>query len=129
VNRELILLYWSIGRQILVRQREDGWGTKVIERLATDLRSEFPDMKGLSFRNLGYMKAFAEAWPDESILQQLAAKLPLVPQLRPDRQIKDKVEHHSFAQEWASFRQPRLMGRMPIVVRQRGKQQRMQRIA
>ena len=50
--------------------------TRVIERLAKDLRSEFPDMQGLSARNLSYMKAFAEAWPDDSILQQLAAKLP-----------------------------------------------------
>jgi predicted nuclease of restriction endonuclease-like (RecB) superfamily len=76
VNQELVLLYWGIGKEILIRQREDGWGTKVIERLAKDLRSEFPEMQGLSPRNLGYMKAFAEAWPDESILQQLAAKLP-----------------------------------------------------
>jgi len=76
VNQELVLLYWQIGREILTRQKEDGWGTRVIERLAKDLRSEFPDMQGLSPRNLGYMKAFAEAWPDDSILQQLAAKLP-----------------------------------------------------
>jgi predicted nuclease of restriction endonuclease-like (RecB) superfamily len=76
VNQELVVLYWGIGKEILTRQKEDGWGTRVIERLAKDLRSEFPDMQGLSSRNLGYMKAFAEAWPDESILQQLAAKLP-----------------------------------------------------
>jgi len=76
VNQELVLLYWQIGKEILTRQKEDGWGTRVIERLAKDLRSEFPDMQGLSPRNLGYMKAFAEAWPDDSILQQLAAKLP-----------------------------------------------------
>jgi predicted nuclease of restriction endonuclease-like (RecB) superfamily len=76
VNQELILLYWGIGKEILTRQREDGWGTKVIDRLAKDLRVEFPEMQGLSARNLGYMKAFAEAWPEESILQQLAAKLP-----------------------------------------------------
>ncbi len=76
VNQELVILYWGIGNEILTRQREEGWGTKVIERLARDLHSEFPDMKGLSPRNLNYMKAFAEAWPDESILQQLAAKLP-----------------------------------------------------
>jgi predicted nuclease of restriction endonuclease-like (RecB) superfamily len=76
VNQELVLLYWGIGKEILNRQREDGWGKKVIERLAKDLRSEFPEMQGLSPRNLGYMKAFAEAWPDEAILQQLAAKLP-----------------------------------------------------
>lgn len=76
VNQELVLLYWGIGKEILTRQRDDGWGTKVIERLAKDLRSEFPEMQGLSPRNLGYMKALAEAWPEESILQQLAAKLP-----------------------------------------------------
>ncbi len=61
VNQELVLPYWSIGREILIRQKEDGWGTRVIERLAKDLRSEFPDMQGLSQRNLGYMKAFAAA--------------------------------------------------------------------
>ena len=76
VNQEVVLLYWGIGREILTRQREDGWGTRVIERLAKDLRTEFPAMQGLSPRNLGYMKAFAEAWPEEPILQQAVAKLP-----------------------------------------------------
>ena len=76
VNRELVLLYWGIGTQILARQREDGWGAKVIERLARDLHAEFPEMRGLSPRNLKYMRAFAEAWPDEAIVQQLAAQLP-----------------------------------------------------
>src|ERR1035438_2077229 len=54
VNQELVLLYWGIGKEILTRQREDGWGTKVIERLAKDLHVEFPEMRGLSPRNLGY---------------------------------------------------------------------------
>lgn len=76
VNQELVVLYWGIGKEVLTRQKQDGWGTRVIERLAKDLRSEFPDMQGLSPRNLGYMKAFAEAWPEESILQQAVAKLP-----------------------------------------------------
>src|SRR5674476_226125 len=52
VNQELVLLYWGIGKQILARQREDGWGAKVIERLAEDLHVEFPEMRGLSPRNL-----------------------------------------------------------------------------
>src|SRR6516162_8634599 len=73
VNQELVLLYWSIGKEILARQSEAGWGAGVIGQLAKDLRAEFPDMQGLSARNLGYMKAFAAAWPDQSILQQLAA--------------------------------------------------------
>lgn len=76
VNRELILLYWSIGRGILARQRNEKYGTQVIERLAADLRRAFPDMTGISARNLRYMRSLAEAWPDEKILQQLVAKLP-----------------------------------------------------
>ena len=76
VNQELVLLYWDIGRSILDRQEREGWGTKVIERLSVDLRVAFPDMKGLSPRNLQYMKAFAEAWDDRAIVQQAAALLP-----------------------------------------------------
>ncbi len=59
VNQELVLLYWQIGRDILARQAEQGWGAKVIERLSHDLRTAFPDMKGFSPRNLKYMRAFA----------------------------------------------------------------------
>lgn len=64
VNRELLRLYWQIGHEILQRQSEQGWGSKVIEQLAADLRSAFPEMKGLSRANLMYMRAFAEAWPE-----------------------------------------------------------------
>ncbi len=76
VNRELLLLYWQIGRDILARQAEQGWGTKVIDRLAQDLRIAFPDMKGFSPRNLKYMRAFADAWPDGEFVQQAVARLP-----------------------------------------------------
>ena len=76
VNRELVLLYWQIGRDILVRQAEQGWGSKVIEQLAHDLRTAFPEMKGFSPRNLKYMRAFAEAWPDAEFVQQAVAQLP-----------------------------------------------------
>jgi len=69
VNRELVLLYWQIGREILARQGRAGWGAKVIEQLSRDLKIAFPDMKGFSPRNLKYMRAFAEAWPEESIVQ------------------------------------------------------------
>ena len=64
VNRELLLLYWQIGREILARQQAEGWGSKVLERLSSDLKREFPEMKGFSRSNLKYMRAFAEAWPD-----------------------------------------------------------------
>ena len=76
VNRELVLLYWQIGRDILARQAEQGWGAKVIERLALDLRNAFPNMKGFSRANLMYMRAFAEAWSDPTIVQQAVGQLP-----------------------------------------------------
>ena len=76
VNRELILLYWDIGSEISRRQNAEGWGTKVIEKLAEDLKRSFPRMQGFSSRNLQYMKTFAEAWPSLPIMQQLAAQLP-----------------------------------------------------
>ena len=76
VNRELVTLYWNIGRQILDARHLQGYGTKIVPRLSADLTRAFPDMKGFSPRNLNYMLAFAKAWPDEEVLQQLAAKLP-----------------------------------------------------
>ena len=75
-NDEQIRLYHDIGRDILNRQSRQGWGAKVIERLSADLRAAFPDMKGLSSRNLKYMKFFAQECPDLQIGQQSAAQLP-----------------------------------------------------
>ncbi|MBM9488330.1 DUF1016 family protein [Pseudomonas sp. ICBG1301] len=81
VNRELVLLYWQIGHDILTRQAEQGWGSKVIDHLAQDLRTAFPRMKGFSPRNLKYMRAFAEAWPDSEFVQEVLAQLPWYHQL------------------------------------------------
>lgn len=75
-NAEQINLYHGIGRDILVRQQQQGWGAKVIDRLSSDLRAAFPDMKGLSTRNLHYMRLFAEQCPDLKIVQQSAAQFP-----------------------------------------------------
>ena len=75
VNRELVLLYWQIGREILARQKQEGWGAKVIDHLAADLHRSFPEMTGLSPRNLKYMRAFGEAWPDEAIVQAVLAQI------------------------------------------------------
>ena len=76
VNSELISLYWQIGRDIRERQVAHGWGAKVVDRLAADLRAEFPDSRGFSSANLRYMRAFAAAWPDPAILQRVVGKLP-----------------------------------------------------
>jgi predicted nuclease of restriction endonuclease-like (RecB) superfamily len=75
-NAALVLLYWYIGRVILARQESAGWGAKVIDRLAADLREAFPDMKGFSPRNLKYMRAFAAAWSERKFVQQAAARIP-----------------------------------------------------
>jgi predicted nuclease of restriction endonuclease-like (RecB) superfamily len=75
VNAEMIFLYWEIGRMILERQKEEGWGAKIIDNLSRDIRIEYPDVKGFSSRNLKYMRKFAESYPDFSIVQQLVAQI------------------------------------------------------
>ncbi len=75
VNNELLKVYWEIGNVISDQEKESGWGSKVIEKLAADLKMEFPGMKGLSPRNLRYMRDFSVAYPQFVIWQQPAAKL------------------------------------------------------
>ncbi len=75
VNSELVLLYSCIGRDILARQAEQGWGAKVINRLSADLQREFPEMKGFSPRNLVYMQTLAGAY-SEAFTQQAVARIP-----------------------------------------------------
>jgi predicted nuclease of restriction endonuclease-like (RecB) superfamily len=75
-NSAMVLLYWDIGRTILERQDREGWGARVIDRLSTDLREAFPNMQGLSPRNLKYMRAFAAAWSDRTIVQRVVAQIP-----------------------------------------------------
>lgn len=74
VNQELLGIYWEIGQAIIAQQKEEGWGTKIIDRLSHDLKMEFPDFKGVSVRNLKYMRAFADAYPDFRIVQLPAAQ-------------------------------------------------------
>ena len=92
------MLYWQIGRDILARQAEQGWGAKVIERLAHDLRTAFPDMKGFSRANLMYMRAFAEAWPDAEIVQQAVGQLPWGHNLVLLTRLKDSQQRLAYAQ-------------------------------
>jgi predicted nuclease of restriction endonuclease-like (RecB) superfamily len=74
-NAAMVLLYWDIGRSILDKQTVQGWGSRVIDRLAADLREAFPEMKGFSSRNLKYMRAFATAWSEREIVQRAVAQL------------------------------------------------------
>ncbi|MDQ1060408.1 putative nuclease of restriction endonuclease-like (RecB) superfamily [Arthrobacter globiformis] len=76
VNTLVIELYWSLGRDIIVRQESQGWGSGVIRRLAADLAAAFPDMKGLSYRSLQYMTAMVRAWGEDENVPQAVAHLP-----------------------------------------------------
>ena len=75
VNRELVLLYWDIGRGILEKQSVQDWGESVVERLSADLRTEFPDMRGFSPGNLWRMRQFFEVHSDPEFLAQLAREM------------------------------------------------------
>jgi predicted nuclease of restriction endonuclease-like (RecB) superfamily len=81
VNRELVMLYWDIGRGIVEKQQAAGWGDSVVERLAADLRAEFPDMRGFSDRNVWDMKRFYLACSEPEFLQQVVAELRRKPGL------------------------------------------------
>lgn len=76
VNTELIGLYWQIGSVIVARQEAEGWGAKVIGRLADDLRAEFPNTRGFSRSNLHYMRRFAAEYPAQEVVQQAVGQLP-----------------------------------------------------
>ena len=80
VNREVIDLYWYIGKTITERQEKEGWGKSIVERLASDLRNAFPDIKGFSPANLWRMRAFYHTWPTlqigNPILAQPVRELP-----------------------------------------------------
>lgn len=90
VNRELIQLYWHIGREILRAQQAEGWGTKVVERLARDLGREFPEMAGFSRANLLRMRSFYAAWCpiEQESTVSVRASVPIV--ARPVRQLPER---------------------------------------
>ena len=75
VNRDLILLYWDIGRGIVEKQQTAGWGQSVVERLAADLRAEFPDMRGFSANNLWLMRQLYSEYSDTGFLEQLVQEM------------------------------------------------------
>jgi predicted nuclease of restriction endonuclease-like (RecB) superfamily len=106
VNRELLLLYWQIGRGILERQQQQGWGAKVIEQLSHDLHAAFPQMKGFSTRNLKYMRAFAISYPDETFVQEVLAQITWYHHITLLEKVKDEQERlwyiqQAIAQGWS----------------------------
>ena len=106
-NSSMICLYWNIGKAILQKQEEEGWGAKVIDRMAKDLKDAFPDMSGFSPRNIKYMRKFAECWPDFEIVQQVVAQIPW----RTNMKLMDKLNtqeerlwyaHKTIVNGWSS---------------------------
>ena len=76
VNGELLILYWNIGNIILDYQDKDGWGAKVIDNIAKEIKLEFPELKGFSPRNLKYMRKFALEYKSLEFVQQVVAQIP-----------------------------------------------------
>lgn len=94
-NVDMILLYWRIGRKVLEKQENLGWGAKVIDRMSFDIRTAFPDMNGFSPRNIKYMRKFAETYPDEKFVQQVVAQIPW----RTNISLMEKL-HDNASREW-----------------------------
>lgn len=86
-NTSMICLYWNIGQAILQKQADEGWGAKVIDRIAADIKAAFPEMSGFSPRNIKYMRKFAQCWPDFEFVQQVVAQIPW----RTNRILLDKL--------------------------------------
>lgn len=98
-NPIVIEAYWHTGKIILARQKEAAWGAKVIDRLAADLREAFPDMGGLTRRNLFSMRAFAESFPDGPIVKQLVSQLPWGQIIRLIQMVKDPAARDFYIRE------------------------------
>lgn len=92
VNSDLLSLYWSIGNDILEKQRKLGWGAQVIDRLSSDLSHKFPDDRGFSVRNLKYMRMFAEAYPDFPFVQVPLAQITWYHHISLIPKVKDVAE-------------------------------------
>jgi predicted nuclease of restriction endonuclease-like (RecB) superfamily len=102
-NSAMITLYLQIGRDILERQSRQGWGAKVVDRLAADLRREFPEMKGFSTSNLKYMRRFAEECPNGQFGQQAADQLPWFHIVRLITKVTKPGEREWYAQATIEF--------------------------
>ena len=97
VNKELVLLYWQIGHEILHRQERCGWGSKIVNQLSADLKKAFPDMQGFSRTNLLYMRLFAKTWTNEEIVQEPLGQLPWYHHLTLLDKLSDNEERLAYA--------------------------------
>lgn len=90
VNRELLILYWNIGNIILSFQNKEGWGAKVIDNIADEIKREFPDLKGFSSRNLKYMRKFALEYQEIEFVQEVLAQITWYQNITLLEKVKDE---------------------------------------
>lgn len=98
-NSSMLMLYWNIGKKILEKQTNEGWGAKVIDRLSEDLKISFPEMKGFSSRNLKYMRKFAECWTDYEFVQRTVAQIPWRSNIVLMDKLKDEASRIWYAEK------------------------------
>ena len=97
-NADMLFHYWKVGHFILYLQKKEGWGSKVIDKLSKAIRSQYPDKKGYSARNLIYMCQFAKAYPME-ILIEMGKVEELLNTLSVDNVLQLTNELNQFTQE------------------------------
>ena len=103
VNKELIALYWDLGRMIVDRQRKHGWGKAIVENLAEDLRKEFPGIQGFSVQNLWYMRQFYMEYHGNAKLQPLVGEISWTKHLIIMAQCKDDLEREFYIRMTRKF--------------------------
>jgi len=103
VNKELIVLYWEIGKEINKQQSMEGWGKSVVEILAKELQKEFPNVKGFSTRNLWNMRNFHLAYCENEKLQPLAAEISWTKNIIIMERCKDDLEREFYLQVVKKF--------------------------
>jgi predicted nuclease of restriction endonuclease-like (RecB) superfamily len=103
VNKQLVGLYWDIGRIIIERQAAEGWGKSVVEQLSTDLRQEFPGVSGFSVQNLWYMRQFYAEYHDNERLQPLVGEIAWAHNLAIMSKCKDLLEREFYLRMTRKF--------------------------
>ena len=104
ITKEHIELYWKIGKIILEKQKEQGWGKSVVEKISTDLQKDFPESSGYSARNLWDMRRFYSRYSSNEKLRQLVAEIPWGQNLLILTKIKDDKEAEYYLKATIFFR-------------------------
>lgn len=98
-DNDTVFMNWSIGQEILRWQAKPDWSSRVVDRLSIDLTERFPTRKGLSIRNLNYMRAFAVAWPLEAYARGPLARLPWYHHLTLIQKLSTRTHRLWYARE------------------------------